>query len=262
MQSTPSLDSGRPFDWGRTSSDYTSYRPGYPQSFFDILSVFGIGRLSQRVLDLATGPGVLAIPLAIAGATVTGVDIAENQILQARKLASTASVNVDFKVCDAHNTGFPSAFFDVITASMCMRYFRPDVILPEIRRMLAPLGKFIVASLIYLPRESPIATATEKLILKYNPQWDGANFDGVVLPEPQWSRDLFQLQTFHRYVAQVPFSAESWRGRIRACRGVGASMEPDTLAVFDSEHDTILRNIASDRFEIPHLVSIHVFTAL
>ena len=30
----PSIDGGRPFDWGRASVDYARYRDIYPQSFY------------------------------------------------------------------------------------------------------------------------------------------------------------------------------------------------------------------------------------
>ena len=65
MHSKPSLDHGKPYDWGKTSSDYSAHRPGYPGSFFRALEAIGIGRPDQRILDLASGPGVLAVPFAL-----------------------------------------------------------------------------------------------------------------------------------------------------------------------------------------------------
>src|SRR5450432_627220 len=54
--------------------------------------VIFIGRLPIRagmdVLDVACGTGNLAIPAARAGARVSGVDIAENLIVQARERAA------------------------------------------------------------------------------------------------------------------------------------------------------------------------------
>jgi SAM-dependent methyltransferase len=262
MQSSQSLDSGKPVDWGRTSKDYNAYRPGYPQSFYDILSAIGIGRPDQRILDIATGPGVLAIPLALTGAAVTGVDIADNQIAEARELATAAGATVEFIVADAEDTGLPSASFNVITASMCMHYFKPQTIIPEIQRMLLESGKFLVASLIYLPRESPIAAATERLIKQYNPKWGGADFGGSVPAEPEWAHGQLRLQTFHHYTEGVRFTRESWRGRIRACRGVGASLNPDATTSFDRDHQRLLDDLTQDEFFIPHLIAIHVFRRL
>lgn len=58
------IDGGKPFDWGRTSDDYATYRPGPPDSLFRRLAEFGVGRPGQRILDLATGTGVMPRGLA------------------------------------------------------------------------------------------------------------------------------------------------------------------------------------------------------
>lgn len=55
-----SIDNGINFDWGKKSDDYLRYRQGYPESFFDLLSILGIGGKGQRILDLGTGTGILA----------------------------------------------------------------------------------------------------------------------------------------------------------------------------------------------------------
>ncbi|MFW5690043.1 MAG: SAM-dependent methyltransferase [bacterium] len=141
-----------------------------------------------------------------------------------------------------------------------MHYFDPDAIVAEVSRLLVDDGRFLVSSLVYLPGESDIATATENLILQYNPNWGGAGFGGHVPVEPAWARGRLTLETFHRYVEPVAFTRESWRGRVRACRGVGASLDPETVRAFDEDHDRLLMSIAGPQFEIPHLITIHVFS--
>ena len=85
------IDGGHAFDWGKTSPDYAVYRPGYPASFYTVLQAVGIGTLSQDILDLGTGTGVLARAFAQQGAHVIGIDIAEAQIVTARQLAAQES---------------------------------------------------------------------------------------------------------------------------------------------------------------------------
>jgi hypothetical protein len=53
----PVIDHGRSIDWGATSRDYATFRPGPPNEFYDRLQVHGIGLPGQRVLDLGTGTG-------------------------------------------------------------------------------------------------------------------------------------------------------------------------------------------------------------
>ena len=85
----PNIDNAREFDWGRTSRDYSKYRPGYPESFYDTLHALGIGCQGQTVLDLGTGTGVLARAFARRGAAVTGIDISDSQIQEARAIAAS-----------------------------------------------------------------------------------------------------------------------------------------------------------------------------
>lgn len=56
----------------------------------------------------------------------------------------------------------------------------------------------------------------------------------------------------------VPFTKESWHGRIRACRGVGASLSAEEIANWDREHRTLLDQIAPEQFEVKHFAAITV----
>jgi len=62
-------DPGRAIDWGRTSTDYATHRPGPPASLFERLASFGVGLAGQRILDLGTGTGVMARGFARRGAS-------------------------------------------------------------------------------------------------------------------------------------------------------------------------------------------------
>jgi hypothetical protein len=56
------------------------------------------------------------------------------------------------------------------------------------------------------------------------------------------------------YDLRVPFTRESWHGRIRACRGIGASSLSDAeIAAFDAEHRALLRSFP-ETFDILHQV--------
>ena len=258
-RSNLSLDGGKPFDWGRTSSDYLTHRPGYPPSFFRALAGLGIPRRNQRILDLASGPGILAIPFALQGAAVTALDVAEDQIDAARKRARAEGVELEYMVADGLSSGLPTSSFDLVSASMCLHYFDREAIAAEIHRLLVPGGMFLAGVLLYLPRRSPIAEASERLILKHNPSWGSGDYTGDVAVEPPWAKSRFRLRSFHRYVEDIQFTRESWRGRIRACRGVGASLSKAEVQAFDLEHSAMLEEIAPPEFGVPHLIAFHVF---
>ena len=59
MISDKRIDSGKAFDWGRTSKEYAKYRDIYPKEFYDRIVKRNLCVKGQKVLDLGTGTGVL-----------------------------------------------------------------------------------------------------------------------------------------------------------------------------------------------------------
>ena len=60
------------------------------------------------------------------------------------------------------------------------------------------------------------------------------------------------------YDEPIRFTRESWRGRMRACRGVGASLSSDEVELFDQELDDFLKGAVDDQFDILHRVVCHI----
>jgi SAM-dependent methyltransferase len=260
MHSISSYDSGRTIDWSKTSSDYGKHRPGPPESFYARLRALGVGLPGQRILDLGTGTGLLAREFAKNGAIASGTDIAAGQIEEATRLANEAGLNCDFHVASSEAQPFPDATFDCITAMQCWLYFDQEKTVAEVKRLLKPGGVLAIAHFSWLPRLDPIAHASEQLVLKFNPQWGGKDWDGVVPPVYYGLDKHFPLAAMFWYDEAIPFTRESWRGRMRACRGTGATLAPDQLAQFDREHDALLKSIAPDEFTILHRPDAHIFT--
>jgi SAM-dependent methyltransferase len=251
------IDNGNNFDWGKTSDDYSRYRPGYPDSFFDLLSALGIGVPDQRILDLGTGTGVLARGFAKKGARVTGVDISPGQIGAAIALSEQSSLDIKFIVSPAEDIDFKPNSFDVISSGQSWIYFNHAILIEKLKS-IASNGKLVLTHLNWLPFQDAIAHETEKLVLKFNPVWQGA---GYCKAEPYMFESLNQLEllTFHKYTTALPFSRECWMGRIRACRGVGAFLSKEQVVEFDKEHSNLLSKIADEQFTILHEISVHVF---
>jgi SAM-dependent methyltransferase len=253
------IDKGNEFDWGKASKDYAKYRDIYPDEFYEKIVDLGLCVKGQKVLDLGTGTGVLPRNMHKYGAEFIGADIAENQIIEARKLSDVQGLDIKFIVASAEQTNQPSDYFDVITACQCFFYFDKAKVLPEISRMLKPNGHFLILFMAWLPFESEIAKASEKLVLKYNPAWTGGSMTRLENSIPNWSMELFTCENIISYDINVPFTRESWHGRIRACRGIGASLSAEAIAEFDKEHMQLLEKIAPKQFEILHFATIHDF---
>lgn len=100
-----------------------------------------------RVLDVACGNGNTAVPAALKGANVTGVDIAPYLIEQAKTRAAAAGVDATFEVGDAEALPYEDASFDmVITMFGAMFAPRPDVTVAELKRVTRPGGFIAMAN--------------------------------------------------------------------------------------------------------------------
>jgi len=244
------IDGGKSFDWGRTSDDYARFRDIYPQEFYERIVNRGLCIKGQNVLDIGTGTGVIPRNMACYGAKWTGTDISENQIKQAELLSK--DMNIDYQVMPAEKINFPDSSFDVITACQCFWYFDHTVLMPKLFRMLKPNGSILVLYMAWLPFKDKIANASEKLVLKYNPEWSGGGETMHPIFIPECYSENFDLVFHEEYQLNIHFTRESWNGRMKACRGVGASLSEQDIASWEAEHMNLLSEIASDEFDILH----------
>lgn len=250
------IDQGQAFDWGRVSKEYAAYRDIYPKEFYEKLAELSLGVRGQTVLDIGTGTGVLPRNMYSYGADWTGTDISENQIRYARQLSQEAGMDIRFMVSAAEDIDFPDESLDVVTACQCFMYFDKDIILPKIHRMLKPEGHFAVLFMAWLPGESEIAKASEEMVLRYNPSWTGGGMTRYSLEAPPWCKDYFEPVHMLTYDLPVTFTRDTWHGRIKACRGIGASsLSEDEIAAWEKEHMAFMQTVP-EVFEILHYVTI------
>ncbi len=243
-------------DFAKTAGDYRRHRAGFPESFFDRLALWAIGRAEQRVVDLGTGTGTLARGFARRGCRVIGLDPAAAMLEQARELDREAGVTVEYREARAEETGLPSASADVVTAGQCWHWFDRAAAAREAARILAFEGHMVIAHFDWLPLAGNVVRATEELIEAHNPSWKLGNLLGI---HPQWLRDLGEasfraIETFS-YDVDVPYTPQAWRGRIRASAGVGASLAPDEVVRFDRELQRLLeKRFPAAVLAVPHRV--------
>jgi len=131
--------------------------------------------------------------------------------------------------------------------------------IPKVLRLLAAEGCLVLTHLAWLPHKDSIAQQTEELVLHYNPGWTGAGYTGNIPPVFPWAQADFDLRTFHVMTAPLSFTRETWRGRIRACRGIGASLAAAEVERFDAEHSRLLATIAPEEFTVLHQMALHVY---
>lgn len=95
----------------------------------------------DRVLDVATGSGNVAVTAAAVGAEVTGVDITDAWFDEARQRAGEADVEVDLRVGDVEDLPFGDAAFDAVLSGFGAIFApRHARVAAELRRVCRPGG--------------------------------------------------------------------------------------------------------------------------
>jgi ubiquinone/menaquinone biosynthesis C-methylase UbiE len=248
-------------DFGRTADDYGKHRAGFPEAFFERLQKEGVLRSGLRAVDLGTGTGTVARGLARRGCGVTGLDISEPMLETARRLASQEGVTVGFRRGSAERTELPSGAFELVTAGQCWHWFDRAAAAREAMRLLVPGGRLVIAHFDWVLAPGNVVEATEALMEEFNPgdQLPQYRYGHNVGLYPQWFRDVMsagyvRLESFS-FDVEVPYTHESWRGRVRASAKVGGSLPKDQVARFDEAFAALLASrFPQDPLAIPHRV--------
>jgi len=122
----------------------------------DLVRARAINRLidpNQRVADIGTGTGILAIELGRLGIRVIGVDGSSRMLDAARKnLANDDRVSeglVEFRSGDAHALPLEDGEVDAAFAHMVLQYLaRPEVCISEMCRVIRPGGSIVVVDFV------------------------------------------------------------------------------------------------------------------
>jgi ubiquinone/menaquinone biosynthesis C-methylase UbiE len=113
------------------------------------------GRLVRRidvtegddVLDVACGTGNAAIPAALAGGRVVGLDLTPELFVAARERAASAGVEVQWLEGDAEALPFEDESFDVVLSTFgCMFAPQQEIVARELARVLRPGGRLGLSS--------------------------------------------------------------------------------------------------------------------
>jgi len=122
----------------------------------DLVRARAINRLidpNQRVADIGTGTGILAIELGRLGIRVIGVDGSSRMLDAARNnLANDDRVSeglVEFRSGDAHALPLEDGEVDAAFAHMVLQYLaRPEVCISEMCRVIRPGGSIVVVDFV------------------------------------------------------------------------------------------------------------------
>jgi len=119
-----------------------------------------------RVLEVAPGPGYLAIALATRGYTVSAVDISQSFVRIARENAARAGVPVDVHTGDAAHLPFADGSFDYVVCVAAFKNFTDPVgAIDEMYRVLTSGGQASIFDLRKNATPEEVETEVRKMHL-------------------------------------------------------------------------------------------------
>ncbi len=129
-----------------TVARYEELRPPYPAEFFrNVAQRLSLGK-QHALIDLGTGPGLLALGFAPHVGRVVGVDPEPAMIAAASKAAARASQALTLIESKAEDLAADIGSFDVVTIGRALHWLDRDATLRLFERLVAPEGVILVCS--------------------------------------------------------------------------------------------------------------------
>lgn len=133
---------------------------------------------NKEVLEIATGPGLLAKHVAYAAKRIVATDYSEGMIREAKK--GEHADNLSFEIADAANLPYEDHSFDVVLIANALHVMpKPEKALSEIDRVLKEDGLLIAPN--FVSHKTGIISCLWSGILKlagikFEHQWSGDEY--------------------------------------------------------------------------------------
>ena len=155
------------------------------------------------ILEVAPGPGFLAIELAKCGRhRVTGLDISKTFVDIACRNAEAARVKIDFRNGNASRMPFGEGSFDFVVCRAAFKNFsEPMKAIEEMHRVLRPRGKGVIIDLRRDASMTMISTYVDRMGMGV---WNGL-FTKMIF-RFMLIRRAYTVPEFKQMLAKVPFT--------------------------------------------------------
>lgn len=130
-----------------------------------------LGLTGRRVLDVGCGAGLVAVPLALDGHEVVGVDRSPGSVAVARSLAARHGVDATFRVGHAEGLDEADAGFDVVLLLDVLEHVEDAAaVVREAVRVVRPGGSVVFHTFTRNPLAYLVAVAGPRLITRDCPR--------------------------------------------------------------------------------------------
>jgi len=191
----------------RQAGAYSQMRQTRDEKALKLLVALTGASRSDRVVDVACGPGFLTMAFAEGCTHAVGVDATDELLRLAREEAKRRGLdNATFVQGDAGQLDFEDRSFDVASCRAAFHHFPdPAGVLLEIRQLVKPGGRILIADMLASPdpekaayhdRIERLCDPTHTRALKE------AEFDGLF-------REV-GLEVLHRPTSEIDYDVEEW----------------------------------------------------
>jgi SAM-dependent methyltransferase len=125
---------------------YEELRPPYPPSFFREVAVRRALGKEHALIDLGTGPGLLALGFARYVGRIVGVDPEPAMLVAAKQAAASASQPFTLIAGKAEDLPDDVGSFDVVTIGRALHWMDREAVLARLARLVAPGGVILVCA--------------------------------------------------------------------------------------------------------------------
>jgi len=133
---------------------YALHREPYPPEFFAAVAEALELKGREALIDLGTGPGVLALGFAPYVGRILGVDPEPAMLGEARRAAANAKIRFPVIEGRAEDVAAELGPFDLITIGRALHWMDRDATLGAFDRILAPTGRILICGSSTVPGEA------------------------------------------------------------------------------------------------------------
>jgi SAM-dependent methyltransferase len=199
---------------GRLAACYRRYRPPYPKPFIAKLVTDARIGPNARLLDLACGPGRVALALAPLFGEVTAIDLQTEMIEEGMRGAAELGLNnIDWRVGKAEDFGSPASAYSLVTIGDAFHRLDQERVAENVLQSLVPEGSLaILWSRDTLNDNEPWHRVVRDVVEKWKegPVWDTA----VPNVEEILRRAGFESVASRTFSATHTWTAESILGNL------------------------------------------------
>ncbi len=168
--------------WDRFAPIYSFAMKSQKNIYDYMYSHIGDAIEGKNVLELATGPGLIAKHIADKADFVTATDFSPEMIAQAKK--GENPTNLKFEIADASDLQYEDKSFDVVIIANALHVVpNPEKVLDEIDRVLKKDGLFICPTFIHRSaekKENLWAKLLKMLGVNFAHQWTAKEISSFI----------------------------------------------------------------------------------